>query len=86
MSAAVVISIAGFFLTPAILRLIATPEQAFDYAQRYLRIIFCGMVFTIGYNLICALQRGFGDSRSSMYFVLAATMVNIVLDYFLWAY
>ena len=82
MSAAVVISIAGFFLTPAILRLIATPEQAFDYAQRYLRIIFCGMVFTIGYNLICALQRGFGDSRSSMYFVLAATMVNIVLDYF----
>lgn len=81
MSAAVVISIAGFFLTPTILRLIATPQQAFVYAERYLRIIFCGMIFTIGYNLICALQRGFGDSKSSMYFVLAATVVNIILDY-----
>ena len=81
MSAAVIISLAGFFLTPTILRLISTPQQAFVYAERYLRIIFCGMIFTIGYNLICALQRGFGDSRSSMYFVLAATLVNIVLDY-----
>ena len=81
MSAAVVISILGFFLTPTILRLIATPEQAFLYAEKYLRIIFCGMIFTIGYNLICALQRGFGDSKSSMYFVLVATVVNIILDY-----
>lgn len=81
MTSAVVISILGFFLTPTILTLIATPKQAFNYASQYLRIIFCGMVFTIGYNLICALQRGFGDSRSSMYFVLVATIVNIILDY-----
>lgn len=81
MSAAVIISVLGFLMTPTILRLIATPEQAFPYAEKYLRIIFCGMIFTIGYNLICALQRGFGDSRSSMYFVLAATIVNIILDY-----
>ena len=81
MGAAICISILGFLLTPTILRLIATPEQAFPFAEKYLRIIFCGMVFTIGYNLICALQRGFGDSKSSMYFVLSATIINIVLDY-----
>ncbi len=81
MAAGVIISILGFLLTPTILRLIATPEQAFLYAEKYLRIIFCGMIFTIGYNLICALQRGFGDSKSSMLFVLAATIVNIILDY-----
>ena len=81
LSAAIVVSILGLFLTPTILRLISTPEEAFIYAQRYLRIIFGGMIFTIGYNLICALQRGFGDSKSSMYFVLAATITNIILDY-----
>ncbi len=81
MSAAVVISVFGFLLTPTILRLIATPDEAYPYALKYLRIVFCEMIFTIGYNLICALQRGFGDSRSSMYFVLAATIVNIILDY-----
>ena len=34
MSAAVIISLAGFFLTPTILRLISTPQQAFVYAER----------------------------------------------------
>jgi putative MATE family efflux protein len=64
-----------------ILRLVNTPAEAFDYALLYLRIIFAGMIFTLGYNLVCAIQRGFGDSKSSMYFVLAATISNIVLDY-----
>lgn len=80
-AAAVLITAVGTVFTPTILRLISTPEEAFPYAVKYLRIIFAGMIFTIGYNLICALQRGFGDSKSSMYFVLAATLINIVLDY-----
>lgn len=80
-AAALVITLIGTLFTPTILKLVSTPEEAFPYAVRYLRVIFAGMIFTIGYNLICALQRGFGDSKSSMYFVLAATMINIVLDY-----
>ena len=44
LSAAIVVSILGLFLTPTILRLISTPEEAFIYAQRYLRIIFGGMI------------------------------------------
>lgn len=80
-ASAIVITLLGTLLAPTILRLIATPAEAFPYAEKYLRIIFGGMFFTIGYNLICALQRGFGDSKSSMYFVLAATLINIVLDY-----
>ena len=81
MSAAAVISVVGFAMSSTILRLIATPEEAMPYAAKYLKIIFCGMIFTVGYNLICALQRGLGDSKSSMMFVVAATMVNIVQDY-----
>lgn len=55
-----VITVAGVWAAPGILRLISTPAEAFDFAVEYLRIIFGGMVFTLGYNLICALQRGFG--------------------------
>ena len=81
LAAAVVITVIGISLSPTILRLIYTPEEAFGLAVTYLRIIFSGMAFTLGYNLVCAIQRGFGDSKSSMYFVVAATVTNIVLDY-----
>lgn len=70
----------GLLSAPAILTLIATPPEAFDMAVSYLRIVFCGMLFTLGYNLICAFQRGFGDSRSGLLFVAIATCTNAVLD------
>lgn len=82
---AIVITFLGIFISPFILKAIYTPEEAFDYAVGYLRIIFCGMIFTLGYNLVCAMQRGFGDSKSSMYFVIAATLSNVILDYFFMA-
>lgn len=76
----------GFALTPLIIKLISTPPEAVQDAVTYMRIIFTGLIFTCGYNLICAMQRGFGDSRSSMYFVLTATAANILLDFLLIKY
>ena len=73
-SAAVIITLLGILFSP---------PEAFPLAVTYLRIVFAGMVFTLGYNLVCAIQRGFGDSKSSMYFVMAATATNVVLDYLL---
>jgi len=82
---AVIITVLGAVASPMLLRAIYTPQEAFSQAVGYLRIIFYGMIFTLGYNLVCALQRGFGDSKSSMYFVIVATVSNIVLDYLLMA-
>jgi len=78
---AVVITVAGIAATPVLLKLVNTPPEAYSDAMDYMQITFAGMVFTLGYNLICAIQRGRGDSRSSMYFVMAATIINAVLDY-----
>lgn len=77
----VLASALGWIFTPAILRLVNTPPAAMGYAVSYLRTIFLGIVFMFGYNLICAFQRGFGDAKSSMYFVIVAAMINVVLDY-----
>jgi len=81
LAAAVFITVLGLFLTPYILKWIMTPPEAMADAKKYLSIIFLGMIFTLGYNLVCAMQRGFGDSKSSMYFVMAACLTNVVLDY-----
>ena len=53
----------GQLFAPQILRLVRTPEESFPDAIRYLRVVFLGVTFSFGYNLISALQRGFGDSN-----------------------
>lgn len=78
---AAIVSTVGFILAPFMLRIVQTPAQAMTEATAYLRIVFLGSVFTMGYNLINAFQRGFGDAKSSLYFVLVSTLVNVVLDY-----
>ena len=77
------VTVLGWIFTPAILRLVNTPQEAMEMAVSYLRTIFVGMVFLFGYNLICALQRGFGDSKFSMLFVMVAGVVNLLLDWLL---
>ena len=76
-----VVTIAGFFLTPFLLKAVNTPAEAFPQGVSYLHTIFLGIVFMFGYNLIGAFQRGLGDSKSSMMFVVVACIVNIILDY-----
>lgn len=46
----------------------------------YMRIICCGTVFVFGYNAVCSVMKGLGDSKSSLYFIAAAAVVNILLD------
>ena len=51
-----------------------------DDALLYLRIYCIGLIFQFAYNTFAAILRSIGDSRSTMYFLLIATVVNIVLD------
>ncbi len=77
---AIPLTILGFFLCPLILRLIQVPEEAFDYAVSYTRIIFLATLGNIGYNMNAGILRGIGDSASSIYFLLISSITNIVLD------
>ncbi len=78
---AVLLTILGFIFTPQVLKLVQTPPESLKYAVIYLRTIFLGIVFMLGYNLIGAFQRGFGDSKTSMLFVIVAGFTNMILDY-----
>lgn len=66
--------------TDDILRLTQTPEEIFDEAYRYIFIVFLGAGATILYNLSSAVLRALGDSRTPLYFLIAAVTVNVVLD------
>lgn len=59
-----------------------TPAEALNGMEHYLTICFIGIPFIIAYNIIASIFRGLGDSKSPMYFVAVACVVNIILDYF----
>lgn len=75
-----VIMIVGYAASPALLRLLDTPEDVLPYAITYLRIYFIGMIPSLVYNIGSGLLRAVGDSRRPLYFLAAACVTNIVLD------
>ena len=73
-------SIVGVLAADPILRLLNTPADVFADASTYLRIIFSGMLALFGYNGISAILRGLGDSKTPLYLLIAASLLNVVLD------
>ena len=66
--------------TEDILRITQTPAEIFDEAYRYIHIVFLGVGATILYNLTSGVLRALGDSRTPLYVLIAAAVVNIALD------
>lgn len=71
---------AGLLLTPWALRAMGTTPEALPGAVLYLRIFFLGMIPNVVYNMGTGVLRAVGDSRRPLYFLVAASLCNIVLD------
>lgn len=66
-----------------IVSLMSTPVEAVVETTSYLTICFVGIPFIVAYNIIASIYRGMGDSKTPMYFIAIACVVNIALDYLL---
>jgi len=60
--------------------ILAIPESLLSMADTYFKIYALGLLFQFGYNIIAAVLRGIGDSKATLYFLLIASAINIVLD------
>jgi len=74
------VTLVGLFFSKYILLLIKTPEDIIQQAKIYLDITFIGIFFLFGYNGVSALLRGMGDSKTPLYLLIIATILNIILD------
>ena len=70
----------GILCTPWILRFMGVPADTWDAAVAYTRIVFCGALGNIGYNMNAGILRGMGDSAASLWFLAASCIANIALD------
>lgn len=68
-------------LRNTIVSAVSTPADAVAGTVDYLTICFIGIPFITAYNIISAVFRGMGDSKSPMYFIAVACAANIALDY-----
>jgi len=77
---AVVVAIAGWLGAPALLRLLATPAEAFDLALTYLRVIFIAMPASLISVMMMMGLRGTGDARTPLIFMFVSVGVDLVLN------
>ena len=77
---AVVITLLSCLFCKKILHLVNTPLEVFDDAYIFLMLQFAAIPFTIGYNLLAGQIRALGNSKQPFYFLITASVVNILLD------
>jgi len=76
----IIIAIVGWFLSPAILKLLGTPAEAAPLALAYLRVIFLAMPALLLLTLAMMALRGAGDSMTPLFFMIVAVILDSGLN------
>lgn len=76
----VLLTAVGLAATPAMMRLIRTPDNIFADGALYLQIYIGGFVFLFLYNVTTGMFNSLGDSKTPLYFLIGSSVGNILLD------
>lgn len=76
----VVLTISTVALTRPMMQLMQTPDDIIDGAVIYIGWIFAGIPFIFLYNMVAAIMRALGDSKTPLYFLILTSALNIGLD------
>lgn len=77
---AIALSIASQATLLPTLTAMSTPADVLPGAVLYVRTLYCGIPFTVAFNLCAAILRALGDSKTPLWAMAIASVVNIVLD------
>ncbi|QYH52071.1 MATE family efflux transporter [Liquorilactobacillus hordei] len=78
--ATVILTFLSLYFIGDILNLMQTPKAIEADAQLFISIIFGGIFSSMAFNLLANVIRALGDSRTPLYFLIVAAVVNIVLE------
>lgn len=80
MGLSVILGVGLIVFSDAFLAMLNCPAEAWAQAKSYMIITAMGTPFIYGYNAVCGVLRGMGESKRPLIFVSIAATVNIVLD------
>ncbi|WP_430809922.1 MULTISPECIES: MATE family efflux transporter [unclassified Carboxylicivirga] len=78
--ASIIITTIGIVFSDDIFRLLHVEEEVIPLATDYFNVFMMGMIAFFGFSGTSSILRGLGDSMTPLYFMVVATVVNIVLD------
>ncbi|WP_026715000.1 MATE family efflux transporter [Flavobacterium daejeonense] len=70
----------GVIFSKSILLFLSTPLLILADATTYLQIIFVGLIFTFIYQIYASTLRSMGNSKASLYFLIASALLNVIMD------
>lgn len=79
-SIAIILTAVSLFFIGDLLKILATPEDIMGDALAYVKIILCGIIFTAVYNLCANILMAVGDSKTPLYCLIVALVINTGLD------
>lgn len=77
----VIVTIISVLTADSLLRLMNTPSDILQDSYDYIITIYYGIGATVFYNLISGIVRAIGDSKTPLYFLVFASVLNIGLDF-----
>ena len=81
--AAVALTVFSSLATGWLLEIMGTPSDISDFAYDYIHVIFTyGIISSMFYNVLANVLRALGDSKTPLYFLIIASVCNVVLDLF----
>jgi len=79
-ASSIIMTFIGTVFAPQALLLMGTPDSVLPEATTYFRIYFAGAAGMVLYNTFVSILQANGDSRSPLYYLVASSIINIVLD------
>ena len=77
----VVLTVAAVAGCRALLTLLRTPLDIFEYSYSYINVIFIGIPTVFLYNIVSGIIRSLGDSKTPVVFLVISSLINITLDF-----
>lgn len=75
------LTVVGVIFAEDFLILMKTPENVLPHSTLYMRIYFCGMIFSMIYNFCASILRAAGDTKSPLIFLMLSGVINVVLNF-----
>lgn len=82
----VILTILGTLAAPLLLKWMGTPPEVMQLSVDYFAVYFAGIGGLIMYNLFSGMMRAVGDSKHPLYFLIASSILNVILDFVFIAY
>ncbi len=76
----IILTVFGTLFCRTFLIWMQTPPEILDDATRFISIVYGGISITVMFNMLSNLIRALGDSRTPLYFMILATVINIILE------